>query len=518
MITLIIFIIVLIVFYLYNTRTFNYWAKRGVKHDKPVIIFGTNAKNFLMKQSRSQAMEEMYWKYPNEKVVGFYRSTTPELVLRDPDVIKQVLISDFSHFYARGFHPYPKVIEPIMRNLFVVEGDLWKMLRQKMTPAFTSAKLKAMFPLIVETAEKLQERTLSNIKSGACIDARDLMARYTTDFIGSCGFGLDADSLNEEDSEFRRLGYDTFNVGFKDFVVAVLKEVFPALTKNLELFGRVEGRMFSLFEQIQKSKGYKPSGRGDFVDLLLEYKQKGPIEIESLEKFLPDGTPEKVTLELDNILVVAQTFLFFAAGFETSSSTTSYALHQLAFNPEIQTKVQKEIDEVLARHNNKLCYEAVKEMSYLDCVFKEGMRLFPALGHLLRECTNQYTFKDLGFTIDPGVKATVPVKALHMDPKYWDNPEEFRPERFLPDQFTAKQKAVYFPFGEGPRNCIGSRLGLMQSLAGLAAVLSRFTVEPAPGSVKFPDVNPTSDIVQSPKGGKLPLIFKERKNILGGGK
>ncbi|KAL0868658.1 hypothetical protein ABMA27_008111 [Loxostege sticticalis] len=508
---LIIFAAAVAACYFYNTRTFSYWAKKGVKHEKPVIIFGNNVKNFLGMESRSQAMERMYWKYPKEKVVGFYRSTVPELVLRDPALIKSALVSDFGHFHMRGYHPYPKNIEPMTRNIFVVEGDCWRMLRQKMTPAFTSGKLKAMFPLIVDTAEKLQARTSTLAKSGEPLDARDLMARYTTDFIGSVGFGLDADSINEENSEFRKLGYETFNLGLKEVVYSVLKELFPFLAQNLKVFGRVENRVNNLIKQIKESKGNKPTDRGDFFDMLLECQQKGAIEIESLEKFRPDGTPEKVSLELDDILFTAQIYLFFGAGFETSSSTTSTTLHHLAFNPEEQTKVQKEIDEVLARHNNKLSYDAVKEMQYLECAFKEGLRIFPALGHLMRACTKKYTFEDIGLTIDPGVRVMVPVKALHMDPAYWEQPWEFRPERFLPDNFTAKQKAAFFPFGEGQRNCIGGRMGLMQSLAGVAAILAKFTVEPAPNSIRFPTVDPVSDVVQSPKEGQLPLIFKERK-------
>nr|QEP99752.1 cytochrome CYP6AB51 [Glyphodes pyloalis] len=513
MLPLILIVTILVVFYFYNVRNFNYWVKRGVKHDKPVIFFGTNSKNFLMRQSRSDAMEEMYWKYPDEKVVGYFRSTTPELILRDPEIIKQVLISDFSSFYMRGFHPNRHAIEPVIRNLFVVEGDLWKMLRQRMTPAFTSGKLKAMFPLIIERAEKLQE-VLLNKDPGEPVDARDLMARYTTDFIGSIGFGLDTESLNEEDNDFRKLGFDIFNVGFKDFVVVVLKEMFPVLCKDLKMFGRIEKRSFDLVKKILQSRSYKPIGRNDFVDQLLHYRQLGTVEIESIERTLPDGTPERVVFEFDDIIITAQMIVFFAAGFETSSSTTSYTLHQLAFHPEIQKKVQQEIDEVLTKHNNKLSYDAVKEMSYLEWVFKESMRHFPALGHLMRVCTTKYKFSDIDLSIDPGVRVVVPVKALHMDPKYWDSPEEFCPERFHPDNLTIKQKSVYFPFGEGPRNCIGSRLGLMQSLAGLAAVLSRFSVEPASTTIRYPGTDPLSDIVQSPKGGKLPLIFRERERIV----
>lgn len=447
----------IILFYYYYTKNFDYWKKRGVKYEKPVILVGNYGRNFLMQQSRSLIIDEVYWKYPEEKVVGLFRASTPELVIRDPELVKKVLISDFYSFYRRGFNPYRHKIEPVMRNVFILEGDLWKMLRNKITPAFSSSKLKATFPLIVDRAEKLQERTYSLLKTNPSepIDARDLMARYTIDFIGTVGFSLDADTLNDEESEFRKLGFDIFNLGFKDFVFNVLKEIFPALCQDLKMFGRVENRVLNLVKQIQDSRDNKPSGKNDFIDQLLEYKQKGPIEIESIEKVSEDGTPKRVTLEFDDILIAAQVFVFFAAGFETTSSTTSYTLHQLAFNPEKQLKVQREIDAVLAKHDNKLSYESIKEMTYLDWAFKEAMRLFPALGHLMRECTGKYTFSDINLTIDEDVRICVPVTALHMDPLYWDNPKEYRPERFHTDNFTATQKSVYFPFGEGPRGCIG---------------------------------------------------------------
>ncbi|CAH0403310.1 unnamed protein product [Chilo suppressalis] len=509
MITIAVVVILAVTFYIYNVRNFDYWKKRGIKHDKPVFLFGTNARNILMKKSRSELAEELYFKYPNEKVVGFYRSSMPELLIRDPEIMKKILISDFTSFYARGFHPYKQKVEPLMKNLFFAEGDLWKMLRLRMTPAFTSGKLKAMFPLIVERAENLQQRALNLAKKNIPIDARDLMARFTTDFIGSCGFGLDSDSINDDDSEFRRLGRDAFNPPLTTVIRGILKMLFPTICKDLQFFGHVEKRSFDLVNKIQASRNYKPIGRNDFIDQMLEYKQRGPIEIESIEKVQSNGKAERLSFELTNELIVAQVMVFFGAGFETSSSATSYTLHELAYNPEIQKKVQNEVDEVLRRHDNKLSYDAVKEMTYLEWTFKEGMRKFPSLGYLMRECTRKYTFEDLNFSVDEGVKIMISVAGLHNDPKYWHNPEEFRPERFGPEEFTSVQKDVYQAFGDGPRVCIGARLGLMQSLAGLAALLSKFTVKPAPQSIRKPPVVPTSDLVQNIDG--LPLIFIERQ-------
>ncbi|XP_052755784.1 cytochrome P450 6B2-like [Galleria mellonella] len=511
MIVITLLFVILALFYYYNRNSYKYWESKGIKHDKPVLLFGNNYRNFTVKKSVTELATETYWRYPDEKAVGFYRAGRPELVVRDPEIIKRILITDFVHFYPRGlnFHK-DNVVEPIMRNLFFADGDLWRLLRQRMTPAFTSGKLKAMFPLIVERAEKLQSRALSAAAAGHAIDARELMARYTTDFIGACGFGLDADSLKDEDSEFRKLGAKIFKRNTRDILVTILNFVVPSIGKHFKIFESVEHDMLSLTRHILGQRNYEPSGRNDFVDLLLECKKKGTIVGESIERKKPDGSPETATLELDDALMAAQIFVFFAAGFETSSSATSFTLHQLAYNPEVQKKVQEDIDRVLSKYNNKLSYEAVKEMTYLDWTFKEGMRMFPSLGFLMRECVRKTLIPELNITLDEGVRIFIPIQALQNDSKYFEEPEKFRPERFSPEEISDSNKYIYLPFGAGPRACIGERLGLMQSLAGLAAILSRFTVSPAPETKQYPKVNPTSGIVQSIQGG-LPLYFKERK-------
>nr|BAM18399.1 cytochrome P450 6a2 [Papilio xuthus] len=396
----------------------------------------------------------------------------------------------------RGINTHKTVIEPMAKNLFLAEGDLWKLLRQRMTPAFTSGKLKAMFPLIVERAERMQTHAINAPPTGRVLDSREIMARYTTDFIGACGFGLDMDSLTTENSSFRKLGMDIFKFEVSQIIKQMLKEMFPEACKHFRIFSKIEKDANALVKTILEKRNYEPSGRHDFVDLLLEYRKKGKIVGQSIEIMKSNGMPEEVSLELTEELITAQIMVFFGAGFETSSSSTSYTLHELAYNPEEQQKVQEEIDIVLAKYNNKLCYEAVSEMTYLHCAFKEGIRMFPSLGHLVRKCARKYTFPDLDLTIDEGVSILIPVQALHMDPLYFEEPEKFKPSRFLTDFINPLTKHIYLPFGEGPRACIGERLGLMQSLAGLAAVLSRYSVEPAPETLRHPIVDPTSNIVQ----------------------
>lgn len=448
--------VVIILFYLIGTKNHDYWKKRGVAYVKPIPFFGTNFKSYTGQQSVVQLATKAYFQFYNEKIVGCFRGTFPELIIRDPELIKHILVIDFYNFYPRGLNTHKKVIEPMLKNLFFADGDIWKMLRQRMTPAFTSGKLKAMFPLIIERAERLQILAEDAAVSGKVTDVRDLMARYTTDFIGACGFGIESHALNDENSSFRKLGQKIFTVKFRDIIVILFKEVFPETFKHLRFISQnTEDDVIELVSNIMKQRNYTPSGRNDFIDLLLELKKKGKIVGDSIERMTANGTPQRIELELDDVLMAAQVFVFFAAGFETSSSATSFTLHQLAFHPEEQRKVQEEIDRVLSKYDNKLCYDAVKDMTYLHMVFKEAMRIFPSLGYLVRECTRKYTIPNTNVTIDEGVKIVIPVQAIHNDEKYFDEPERFKPERFLPEEVQNRNKFVYLPFGEGPRSCIG---------------------------------------------------------------
>ncbi|XP_041980959.1 cytochrome P450 6B6-like [Aricia agestis] len=499
-------------FYFYGTRTYGYWKKRGVKHDRPIPFLGNSAKNFLMLKNFCDTSSELYRKYPRERVVGFYRGTDPELIIRDPELAKRILIMDFSRFYPRGLLPQREVVEPLLRNLFFADGDVWRLLRQRMTPAFSGGKVRAMFPLITERAECMQARALrlAAADDRGRVDVKDLLTRYSTDFIGACGFGLDVGSLRDEDSIVAKMSSKIFQHGVKECIVNLLKSSFPWAFSRVNSMARVEGDIKYIVNEVQKQRNYRPSGRNDFIDLMLECKAEGTIVGKSMEWTTPSGEPEVATLEMDDELMAAQVFVFFAAGFETSSSATSTTLNELAHNPAVQARAQAEIDRVLAKHGGKLSYDAVKEMTYLEWTLKESMRVFPSPGFLVRRCARPFTVD--GLTIDEGIKVFIPLAALHNDPQYFDNPNEFRPERFDPAHFDPRNKYVYMPFGIGPRACIGERLGLMQSLAGLAAVLARFTVRPAPGAPRRPVVSPAADLVQTICGG-MPLTLIPRKTI-----
>ncbi|XP_073962893.1 cytochrome P450 6B6-like [Choristoneura fumiferana] len=504
-----IFFALLTISYLYATRKSKYWKKKGVKYEEPIPFFGSNMPNILVKQSIPQIAEKMYWKYPEEKVVGHFYFCDPALLIRDPDLITPILSTHFKSFYTRGYLDGQEKykLEILMKNLFCVEGPLWKLLKKSMSPLFTTSKLKAIFPIIETRAERLRERLATASADARPVDATDLTARYNIDFICAYGLGLDTDSQKNECSAIRRLSLKIFDVGFNEICVSLLKHFFPVTFKNFKYLEKVEKEFLDLFNNILRERKSESLERHDFLDLMLKLKARGKIEGDWKS---PDGTLKQICLEVDDEILAAQVFMFFTAGFDTSSISTSYTLHEIAYNPEEQKKIQEDIDRVLAKHNNKLSYDAVKEMQYLEWAFMEGLRIFPPVGFFLRMCEQKCFLDDANLTVDEGTRIVIPIRGLHHDPKYWDNPEEFRPERFSPKINEPKHKSAYLPFGIGPRSCIGERLAMMQSMAALATILSHFTITPAPASVRRPIVNPKNNLVQGVIGG-LPLIFTPRK-------
>ncbi|KAL4713705.1 hypothetical protein ACJJTC_004236 [Scirpophaga incertulas] len=497
--------------YLLGTRNFSYWKRKGIKYVKPYPFVGSNVKQMFFQISFSDGFREIYNNYPNERFVRAFNANEPLLLVREPQDVQRILVTDFHCFYPRGMKLHKDDPDPLLKHLFMADGDLWKLLRTRMTPAFTTGKLKAMFPLIIERAEKLQNLAAEWTMRNDEVDVKDLMARYTTDFIGACGFGIDMDALSNENSVFRKLGNRIFSISKLDIFRLIVKVLAPSLCKNVpSVAPEITNVTTSLVKSIMEERNYEPSSKHDFIDLLLEVKKKGKMIGESIEQRNADGSPVIVEKELDDQLIAAQAFVFFAAGFETSSSTSSFTLHKLAFHPEEQKKCQYEIDKILANYDNKLCYDAINDMKYLKMCFNETMRLLPSLGILMRKSAAKYTFPDSDLTIDEGIGVLICNHAMQLDEKYFDKPNSFIPERFSPENIHKIPNHVFLPFGEGPRACIGERLGFMQALTGLAAILSQFTVSPSKNTKVNPEIDPRSGIVQTFKGG-VPLHLEPRK-------
>lgn len=180
-------VLVASVIYFYLRYRYSYWTRRGVISIPATFPFGNFRKTFLQQISIGELAEEFY-RSTKEPFIGVYGALRPTLVLRDPEIIRNVLVKDFQHFVDRGLYSDEKR-DPLSAHLFNLNGDEWKNLRIKLSPTFTSGKLKAMFSTLVDCGTPLQKFIDNATSSSQTVEVRELSARYATDVIASVAFG-----------------------------------------------------------------------------------------------------------------------------------------------------------------------------------------------------------------------------------------------------------------------------------------------------------------------------------------
>lgn len=246
--------------------------------------------------------------------------------------------------------------------------------------------------------------------------------------------------------------------------------VFPKIAKffNLKIFNETKTNSFkSIILDTMQFRREKKIFRPDMVNILMQASE-GSLKYQAEEKS-NDGfaTVEEsdvgkatVTREWSENELVAQCLLFFLAGFETSASELMFAAYELIANPEVQQKLYKEIAEVNEKLNGKrISYDVLQKMKYLDQVISETLRKWPAGVQIDRICVEDYVYDDgdkLKFKIEKGSIVSYSIYGIQHDPKYFQNPEKFDPERFNDENKKNIRPGTFVAFGVGPRNCIGT--------------------------------------------------------------
>ncbi|KAJ3648665.1 hypothetical protein Zmor_020451 [Zophobas morio] len=439
-----------------------YWKKRGVPGPEPTFFVGNILDNFLVKKSLADLYGEIYRKFQDARLVGIFKAGTPTLVLRDPELIKDITVKSFQNFRDNELY-LDKSVDPLSgRNPFFSKGDDWKSTRVLLTPGFTSGKIKWIYPLLEEVSKNFVKYIE---KQPETTNIKELCMRFTLNNVGTCAFGLDAKCFEENNPEFKQIADKYFSpVGFKN-VKLLLISIIPALAKIISIKFTpkdVEVKLTNIITQTLKYREDNNIIRNDFLHI-----------IHQLMKSHKDFTEVDAT---------AHAAGFFGDGYETSSIAMHFFLYELAANPETQIKLREEVNKAFEENNNTLPYEEIQKMAYLDAAFSEALRLHPPLGSLNKMCTKNYTYVPKSdeiikksFVIEEGTPVILPLYALHRDPKYFDDPDSFKPERFL-DGKKDTVKYAFLPFGEGPRACLGQRFGSLQVKIGVAYVIKNFEI------------------------------------------
>ncbi|KAB0797172.1 hypothetical protein PPYR_08166 [Photinus pyralis] len=443
---------------------YTYWKRRGLPHIPPTFPYGNYEPIFSRKQHFGEWAKSFYDQFKSRGVkhAGLYVLSKPIYLPIATDYVKNVLQNDFRHFVNRGTY-YNEKDDPLSAHLFNLSGQKWRDLRTKLTPTFTSGKMKRMFNTLLDCTVPMREAVASHCVDGTPVMIKEVIARFTTDVIGSCAFGLECNSFKDDDAAFRHHGRALFNTQDKlNRAKRGLANIFPTLSRMLGVALLPKESTQFFFNAVRDTIQHREKNnvvRNDMLQILIE-----------LQKSNKESGKPMLTMEQ----MAAEAFVFFIAGFETSSSVTTLCLYELARNEDIQNKVREEIESTLRENDDEITYEAVMGMKYLDQVVNETMRLYPSLTFLTRECVQDYPVPDTDVVIEKNTLVVIPSIALHKDPEFWDNPEAFDPEHFSAENTPKITPFTYMPFGEGPRTCIGMRFGTMQVKVGLTTLLKDY--------------------------------------------
>ena len=455
--------------YYYFKKKLSYFEERRIPYVPGWPLLGNMASMFFRTRHVSEVFQELYDVNPEAKYVGTFDFMTPSIVLRDPELIKSITIKNFDSF------PDHKVIidvdlDPLFAgNLFSTSGEKWKEARALLSPAFTSSKMKTMHELIVVCGENFVEWMAEQPdEKRRMVATKDLFTKYTNDVIATCAFGISVDSLKEPNNEFYVLGREATKLdGIFTFKIFLYK-AFPWFVKILKI-KFISKKVVTFFENVVsttvKTRDEKGISRPDMLQLMMDARGK-----------------ESKHLKLDIKEMTAQAFIFFFGGFDTTSTQMCIIAHELALNPDIQKRLQAEIDKVLSESSGKPTYEAITSMLYLDAVFRESMRRHTQLSFIDRLCTKAFELPPAvpggkPYVVEPGTNILIPTLAIHMDPQYYENPEKFNPDRYYGEKMTINDSAN-LGFGIGPRACIGNRFAILETKILFFYLLSKFNLKP----------------------------------------
>ncbi|XP_035706595.1 cytochrome P450 9e2 isoform X2 [Folsomia candida] len=382
------------------------------------------------------------------------------------------------------------------KMLFFQKGEQWKALRSKLSPTFTTGKIKRLFSLFDQSGKKLVkyvEQEIGGNGDGGEFDIIEAYSKFTMDIIASSVCGIDSHAFDQkEPSFFEKMG-QKMQLSFDGFTL--LKIIVISLSTTIgdffgfSFFARDVQDFFSVaIKSSIHDRQVKNEKRNDFIQLMLEAREdKLKIEDHELDRFERDAiiktettTDKASTAELlDDDGIVANAVLFMLAGYDTTQSLLIFVAYALALYPDIQDKLRTEIDQVLEENGGEFSYDSLNKMTYLDMVINETLRFYPPATVTDRGCTKDYKIPGTEFILKKGQGLIIPIYGLHHDADYFPEPEKFDPERFSAENKAKINQYAYLPFGGGPRNCIGMRFALAEVKVAISHLVHNFRIEPS---------------------------------------
>jgi len=368
-------------------------------------------------------------------------------MLADPVAIEQVLVSEADRFRKPDFQN-DALGDLLGSGLLLSEGETWERQRTLANPAFSMSRLAGVGDRITDHAEDL----VAHWVPGDEMDVERAMTTVTLDVILDLMLGVE---LPEERVRTiqdqlvplgRRFEPNPFRFAAPSWMPLPGDGEFSTAIANLE------DVLDDIIAQRERETGTEDDGPMDFLSVLLRARDRG------------EQSPEQLRDELMTMLL---------AGHDTTALTLTYTWFLLSEHPDVERRVHEEVDDVLAGERSAMAH--VREFEYVERVINEAMRLYPPVYTLFRTPTEPVELS--GYQIPEGASIMLPQWAVHRSDRFWDDPETFDPDRWRPERQADRHRFTYFPFGGGPRHCIGKHLAMLEAQLILATIASDYSLK-----------------------------------------
>jgi cytochrome P450 len=386
------------------------------------------------------------------------------LALFHPDHVYHVLVKHREN-YTKQARGYNKLRQVVGNGLVTSEGDFWLRQRRLLQPAFAPAKLAGFAAAMVTATREMTQSWEPVAERGEAIDVADEMMRLTMRIVGETLLGTD--------------------------VTGEASDVGPALSLVLEEVSRRIHTPWDFRERLplagnrRYERALQTLNRS--VQKIIDEHRAQSARSEDLLTMLMAARDEETGSKMSDQQLRDEVMTFFLAGHETTAKALTWTFYLLSKHVEVRSRLEREIDAVL--NGRSATAEDLPKLSYSKQVIQESMRLFPPVWGLARMTMQDDQIGDV--KIPAGSPVLMSQYVTHRHRGFWENPEGFDPGRFLPERSEGRHPYAYFPFGAGPRICIGNHFALIESVLILATITSRWSLNLIPGRPVIPEARVT---------------------------
>ncbi|KAH7937655.1 hypothetical protein HPB49_014187 [Dermacentor silvarum] len=488
---------------------------------------------------------EPYKNYTRAADFRYFNGYRPVVLVADLDLLRNIQVKDFQDFTDRALlFQAKRPPSPQNKGLLQLTSTRWKEVRSVLTPSFTTSKLKMTCTYAMKAFSTCNKASCFTVmrscilvridqkaETGEEFEAGEMYAALALDVICKSAMGIDYNLQEQPRHGFLLFCRMLFGCAFS--FIAVILNAFPAWESGLRFinshwlryqnggvhpFIDVQEKCKRIVMQRQKDSSLRQK---DLLQLMIDAKDAhvdldtvtsaqltaGEDNDQELLQNKAAGVSTRRDLSvfnkaiLDDDDITQNAFVVLVGGFETTSNAMALVTHMLVHHPEAQEKVREELLSVVGPEE-AITYNTIQNLPYMNSVIQETIRLYPpAFAVVTREAVVD---KEYGkFRIPAGTAIMAAAEYIHRDPRHWDNPDEFDPERFLPENKSKINTMAMQGFGNGPRNCIGMRFAHMELRYTFAHILRKYRLEKTENSEKDP---PNIDM--------NPLVLKIKKGVI----